>query len=132
MRTFHIGGAASRAAAASSVEVRNKGVVRFHHIKTVQHEKGHLVAVSRSGEIGVVDDFGRERERYKIPYGAMISVKGGATVAAGQVGATWDPHTHPVAPEGAGPARFQDFISGPPVPPQLAEVTGLSSPLGSA
>src|ERR1043165_6315323 len=63
MRTFHIGGAASRAAAASSVEVRNKGVVRFHHVKTVQHEKGHLVAVSRSGEIGVVDDFGRERER---------------------------------------------------------------------
>ncbi|HEX8757367.1 MAG TPA: DNA-directed RNA polymerase subunit beta', partial [Steroidobacteraceae bacterium] len=68
MRTFHIGGAASRAAAASSVEVRNKGLIRFHHIKTVQHEKGHLVAVSRSGEIGVVDDFGRERERYKIPY----------------------------------------------------------------
>jgi DNA-directed RNA polymerase subunit beta' len=66
MRTFHIGGAASRAAAASSVEVRNKGLIRFHHIKTVQHEKGHLVAVSRSGEIGVVDDFGRERERYKI------------------------------------------------------------------
>src|SRR5438477_2517729 len=96
MRTFHIGGAASRAAAASSVEVRNKGVVRFHHIKTVLHEKGHLVAVSRSGEIGVVDDFGRERERYKIPYGAMISVKEGATVAAGQVVATWDPHTHPV------------------------------------
>ena len=82
MRTFHIGGAASRAAAASSVEVRNKGVIRFHHVKTVQHEKGHLVAVSRSGEIGVVDDFGRERERYKIPYGAMISVKEGATAGA--------------------------------------------------
>jgi len=82
MRTFHIGGAASRAAAASSVEVRNKGVLRFHHIKTVQHEKGHLVAVSRSGEIGVVDDFGRERERYKIPYGAIINSKEGATVAA--------------------------------------------------
>ena len=77
MRTFHIGGAASRAAAASSVEVRNKGTIRFHHIKTVQHEKGHLVAVSRSGEIGVVDEFGRERERYKIPYGAVISVKEG-------------------------------------------------------
>ncbi|MBV9276818.1 MAG: DNA-directed RNA polymerase subunit beta', partial [Candidatus Eremiobacteraeota bacterium] len=75
MRTFHIGGAASRAAAASSVEVRNKGVLRFHHVKTVQHEKGHLVAVSRSGEIGVVDEFGRERERYKIPYGAMITAK---------------------------------------------------------
>src|SRR5256884_535986 len=112
MRTFHIGGAASRAAAASSVEVRNKGVVRFHHIKTVLHEKGHLVAVSRSGEIGVVDDFGRERERYKIPYGAMISVKEGATVAAGQVVATWDPHTHPVVTEVAGLVKFQDFIDG--------------------
>src|SRR5437762_3534480 len=127
MRTFHIGGAASRAAAASSVEVRNKGVVRFHHIKTVQHEKGHLVAVSRSGEIGVVDDFGRERERYKIPYGAMISVKEGATVAAGQVVATWDPHTHPVVTEVAGLVKFQDFIDGLTVTSQLDEVTGLSS-----
>jgi DNA-directed RNA polymerase subunit beta' len=127
MRTFHIGGAASRAAAASSVEVRNKGVIRFHHVKTVQHEKGHLVAVSRSGEIGVVDDFGRERERYKIPYGAMISVKEGATVSAGQVVATWDPHTHPVVTEVAGFVKFQDFVDGMTVTSQLDEVTGLSS-----
>ena len=82
MRTFHIGGAASRAAAASSVEIRNKGTLRFHRIKTVEHEKGHLVAVSRSGEIGVVDEFGRERERYKIPYGATITAKEGSTVKA--------------------------------------------------
>jgi len=127
MRTFHIGGAASRAAAASSVEVRNKGVIRFHHVKTVQHEKGHLVAVSRSGEIGVVDDFGRERERYKIPYGAMISVKEGATVGAGQVVATWDPHTHPVVTEVAGFVKFQDFVDGLTVTSQVDEVTGLSS-----
>ena len=127
MRTFHIGGAASRAAAASSVEVRNKGVLRFHHIKTVQHEKGHLVAVSRSGEIGVVDDFGRERERYKIPYGAIINSKEGATVAAGQVVATWDPHTHPVVTEVAGLVKFQDFVDGMTVTSQVDEVTGLSS-----
>ncbi len=127
MRTFHIGGAASRAAAASSVEVRNKGIIRFHHIKTVQHEKGHLVAVSRSGEIGVVDDYGRERERYKIPYGAIISVKEGATVAGGQVVATWDPHTHPVVTEVAGFLKFQDFVDGLTVTTQLDEVTGLSS-----
>jgi DNA-directed RNA polymerase subunit beta' len=127
MRTFHIGGAASRAAAASSVEVRNKGVIRFHHVKTVQHEKGHLVAVSRSGEIGVVDDFGRERERYKIPYGAVISVKEGATVGAGQVVATWDPHTHPVVTEVAGLVKFQDFVDGLTVTSQVDEVTGLSS-----
>jgi DNA-directed RNA polymerase subunit beta' len=127
MRTFHIGGAASRAAAASSVEVRNRGVIRFHHIKTVQHDKGHLVAVSRSGEIGVIDDFGRERERYKIPYGAMINVKEGDTVAAGQVVATWDPHTHPVVTEVAGLLKFQDFVDGMTVTTQVDEVTGLSS-----
>ncbi|MFZ1867712.1 MAG: DNA-directed RNA polymerase subunit beta' [Steroidobacteraceae bacterium] len=127
MRTFHIGGAASRAAAASSVEVRNRGLIRFHHIKTVQHEKGHLVAVSRSGEIGVVDDFGRERERYKIPYGAMISVKEGDQVTSGQVVATWDPHTHPVITEVAGLVKFQEFIDGLTVTTQVDEVTGLSS-----
>jgi DNA-directed RNA polymerase subunit beta' len=127
MRTFHIGGAASRAAAASSVEIRNKGTLRFHHIKAVEHEKGHLVAVSRSGEIGVVDEFGRERERYKIPYGATISAKEGAKVAAGQVVATWDPHTHPVITEVAGFIKFQDFVDGLTVASQLDEVTGLSS-----
>src|SRR6266478_3122810 len=124
MRTFHIGGAASRAAAASSVEVRNRGVLRFHHMTTVQHEKGHLVAVSRSG---VVDDFGRERERYKIPYGAIITSKEGATVAAGQVVGTWDPHTHPVVTEVAGLVKFQDFVDGMTVTSQVDEVTGLSS-----
>jgi DNA-directed RNA polymerase subunit beta' len=127
MRTFHIGGAASRAAAASSVEVRNKGVIRFHHVKTVPHEKGHLVAVSRSGELGVVDDFGRERERYKIPYGATIGVKEGSLVSSGQVVATWDPHTHPVITEVAGYVKFQDFVDGLTVTSQVDEVTGLSS-----
>jgi DNA-directed RNA polymerase subunit beta' len=127
MRTFHIGGAASRAAAASSVEVRNKGTLRFHNIKTVEHEKGYLVAVSRSGELGVVDEFGRERERYKIPYGAQISVKEGAAVAAGQIVATWDPHTHPVVTEVAGFLKFQDFVDGLTVTSQVDEVTGLAS-----
>jgi DNA-directed RNA polymerase subunit beta' len=127
MRTFHIGGAASRAAAASSVEIRNKGTLRFHHIKTVEHEKGHLVAVSRSGELGVVDEFGRERERYKIPYGATITAKEGAKVEAGQVVATWDPHTHPVITEVAGFIKFQDFVDGLTVASQVDEVTGLSS-----
>ncbi len=127
MRTFHIGGAASRAAAASSVEIRNKGIIRFHRIKTVQHEKGHLVAVSRSGEIGVVDEYGRERERYKIPYGAVITVKEGAEVTGSQVVATWDPHTHPVVTEVAGFLKFQDFVDGLTVTSQVDEVTGLSS-----
>ena len=127
MRTFHIGGAASRAAASSSLEVRNKGTLRFHTVKTVSHEKGHLVAVSRSGEIGVVDEFGRERERYKIPFGAHISIAEGTHVPAGQVVATWDPHTHPVVTEVAGFLRFQDFVDGLTVTRQVDEVTGLSS-----
>jgi DNA-directed RNA polymerase subunit beta' len=127
MRTFHIGGAASRAAAASSLEVRNKGTLRFHNVKTVQHEKGHLVAVSRSGEIGVVDEYGRERERYKIPYGAQITSKEGDKVIGGQTVSTWDPHTHPVITEVAGFIKFIDFVDGMTVTTQVDEVTGLSS-----
>ena len=102
MRTFHIGGAASRAAAANSVEAKGKGSARLHNLKTVHHEKGHWVATSRSGEFGVIDEFGRERERYKIPYGAVISVKDGDPITPGQIVATWDPHTHPVVTEVAG------------------------------
>jgi DNA-directed RNA polymerase subunit beta' len=127
MRTFHIGGAASRAAAASSVEIRNEGTLRFHNIKSVQHEKGHLVVVSRSGELGVVDAYGRERERYKIPYGAVINSKEHDKVKGGQIVATWDPHTHPVVSEVAGFLKFQDFVDGLTVTSQVDEVTGLSS-----
>jgi DNA-directed RNA polymerase subunit beta' len=127
MRTFHIGGAASRAATVNSVEIKSKGLVRLHNLKTVHHERGHWVAVSRSGELGVIDEFGRERERYKIPYGAVITVKDGDTVVAGQILATWDPHTHPVVTEVAGFIKFQDFIDGMTVTSQLDEVTGLSS-----
>ncbi len=125
MRTFHVGGAASRAAAANGVEVKSKGTIRLHNIKTVRHEKGHLVAVSRSGELGVVDEFGRERERYKIPYGATITVNDGDVVAAGQSVANWDPHTHPVVTEVAGMIKFSDFVDGITVTTQVDDVTGL-------
>ena len=127
MRTFHIGGAASRAAAVNSVEIKGKGTVRWHNLKAVHHEKGHWVAVSRSGELGVIDDFGRERERYRIPYGAVITASEGGKVQPGQVLATWDPHTHPVVTEVAGFIRFQDFIDGITVSSQVDEITGLSS-----
>ena len=127
MRTFHVGGAASRAAAANGVEVKSKGTIRLHNIKTVRHEKGHLVAVSRSGELGVVDEFGRERERYKIPYGATITVNDADMVAAGQSVANWDPHTHPVVTEVAGMIKFSDFVDGITVTTQVDDVTGLSS-----
>ncbi len=127
MRTFHVGGAASRAAAANGVEVKSKGTIRLHNIKTVRHEKGHLVAVSRSGELGVVDEFGRERERYKIPYGATITVNDADIVAAGQSVANWDPHTHPVVTEVAGMIKFSDFVDGITVTSQVDDVTGLTS-----
>jgi DNA-directed RNA polymerase subunit beta' len=127
MRTFHVGGAASRAAAANGVEVKSKGTIRLHNIKTVRHEKGHLVAVSRSGELGVVDEFGRERERYKIPYGATITVNDGDVVSAGQSTANWDPHTHPVVTEVAGMIKFSDFVDGITVTTQVDEITGLTS-----
>jgi len=127
MRTFHIGGAASRAAAVNSIEIKNKGTLRWHNLKAVHHEKGHWVAVSRSGEVGVIDDFGRERERYRVPYGSVIGVSEGKPVVAGQIIATWDPHTHPVVTEVAGSIRFQDFIDGITVQSQVDEVTGLTS-----
>jgi len=127
MRTFHVGGAASRAAAANGVEVKSKGTIRLHNIKTVRHEKAHLVAVSRSGELGVVDEFGRERERYKIPYGANITVNDGDVVTAGQSVANWDPHTHPVVTEVAGMIKFSDFVDGITVTSQVDDVTGLTS-----
>jgi DNA-directed RNA polymerase subunit beta' len=127
MRTFHVGGAASRAAAANGVEVKSKGTIRLHNIKTVRHEKGHLVAVSRSGELGVVDEYGRERERYKIPYGATITVNDADVVAAGQSVANWDPHTHPVVTEVAGMIKFSDFVDGITVTTQVDDVTGLTS-----
>jgi DNA-directed RNA polymerase subunit beta' len=127
MRTFHIGGAASRAAAISLVEIKGKGTLRFHNVKSVRHEKGHLVTTSRSGEIGVIDEFGRERERYKIPYGSMIVANEGSAVSSGQIVANWDPHTHPVVTEVAGFIRFIDFVDGVTVQSQVDEVTGLTS-----
>jgi DNA-directed RNA polymerase subunit beta' len=127
MRTFHIGGAASRAAAVSSVEVKANGLVKLHNIKNVKHAKGHWVAVSRSGELGVMDEYGRERERYKIPYGATITVADGDKVKAGQLMATWDPHTHPIVTEVAGSLQFHEFVEGVTVNRQVDEITGLSS-----
>jgi DNA-directed RNA polymerase subunit beta' len=127
MRTFHIGGAASRAAAATSIEVKRPGTIRLHNVKTVRHEKDYLVAVSRSGEIGIVDEQGRERERYRIPYGAVIAVDHGDKVNGGQIVATWDPHTHPVVAEVGGFLKFQDFVEDVSVSEQVDEVTGLSS-----
>jgi len=127
MRTFHIGGAASRSATVNSVEVKTGGMVRLHNIKTVSNKNGNLVAVSRSGEIGLVDEFGRERERYKVPYGAVISAADGDNVQGGSVIANWDPHTHPIVTEVAGVVKFTDFHEGLTVHEHTDEITGLTS-----
>ncbi len=127
MRTFHIGGAASRAASVNNIEVKAEGTAKLYNIKTVEHHSGHLVAVSRSGELSVVDQYGRERERYKVPYGANISVADGQAVNGGQLVANWDPHTHPIITEVEGTLRFVDFYDGVTVQSQVDEVTGLSS-----
>jgi DNA-directed RNA polymerase subunit beta' len=127
MRTFHIGGAASRAAAVDNIQVKSKGRAKLTNIRVVQHAQGHYVAVSRSGEVAVVDDAGRERERYKVPYGASISVNTDDPIEAGQIVANWDPHTHPIITEVAGTVRFKDVIEGVTVQQQMDEVTGLTS-----
>jgi DNA-directed RNA polymerase subunit beta' len=127
MRTFHIGGAASRASAVDSVQVKKGGVVRLHNIKVVERASGELVAVSRSGQLAVADENGRERERYKLPYGAVISVKDGATVEAGAVVAKWEPHTHPIITEVAGKVRFSDMEDNLSIRRQTDELTGLSN-----
>jgi DNA-directed RNA polymerase subunit beta' len=127
MRTFHIGGAASRSAAINNIEIKSNGVAKLVNIKTVAHHKGYLVAVSRSGEISIANALGRERERYKVPYGATITIEDGEEVKQGQVVATWDPHTHPVVTEVEGKIRFEDFIDGVTVTEQVDEFTGLTS-----
>jgi DNA-directed RNA polymerase subunit beta' len=127
MRTFHIGGAASRATAADNIRILNDGTVRLHNLKTVQKVDGSLVAVSRSGELSILDTKGREKERYKLPYGANLVVTDHATVAAGDIVATWDPHTHPIITEVAGTVKFAGMEDSITVKRQTDELTGLSS-----
>ena len=127
MRTFHIGGAASRATAVDNIQVKAEGKIRLHNIKTVDREDGSLVAVSRSGELAVADGAGRERERYKLPYGAMIRVQDRGQVQAGDVVASWDPHTHPIITEVNGRVKLSGMEEGITVKRQTDELTGLTS-----
>ena len=127
MRTFHIGGAASRTSAADSVQVKNGGTIRLHNLKHVERADGALVAVSRSGELAVADEFGRERERYKLPYGAVISIKEGDKVDAGAIVAKWDPHTHPIVTEISGTVAFFGMDEGITIKRTADELTGLTN-----
>ena len=128
MRTFHIGGAASRAAVASSVEAHSSGVISFNAaMRYVTNTKGELIVISRSGEIIVVDEFGRERERHKVPYGATLAVKADQPVKAGAILANWDPLTRPIITEYAGTVKFENMEEGVTVARSSDDITGLST-----
>ncbi len=128
MRTFHIGGAASRAAIASSVESKSNGVIGFNApMRYVTNSKKELVVIARSGEIVIHDEHGRERERHKVPYGAILAVKADQTIKAGTVLANWDPLTRPIITEFAGKAQFENVEEGVTVAKQVDDVTGLST-----
>ncbi len=128
MRTFHIGGAASRAAIASSVEAKSNGVIGFNAtMRYVSNTKGELVVIARSGEIIIHDEHGRERERHKVPYGATLTVKADQTIKAGTILANWDPLTRPIITEFAGQTKFENVEEGLTVAKQVDEVTGLST-----
>jgi DNA-directed RNA polymerase subunit beta' len=128
MRTFHIGGAASRTAVASSVEAKSNGIAQFAAtMRTLTNARGELVTISRNGEIIISDENGRERERHKVPYGATLTLAPGAKVKAGQQLATWDPLTRPIITEYAGEIRFENVEEGVTVAKQIDETTGLSS-----
>ena len=128
MRTFHIGGAASRAAAATQVESKSAGTIRFSaSIRYVTNVKGEQVVISRNGEVIIVDESHRERERHKVPYGATLVVMDGQVAKAGTALATWDPHTRPIITEYAGRVKFENVEEGVTVAKQIDDVTGLST-----
>ncbi|MEM8594213.1 MAG: DNA-directed RNA polymerase subunit beta' [Pseudomonadota bacterium] len=127
MRTFHIGGAASRATAVNKIQVKLGGSVKLHNVKTVQREDKKLVAISRSGQLTLSDENGREKERYKIPYGALIQVKDEDVVDGGAVVANWDPHMHPIITEAGGVIKFTGMEEGITVRQHTDETTGVVS-----
>jgi DNA-directed RNA polymerase subunit beta' len=127
MRTFHVGGAVSRSVSSNNIQPGVSGTMKLENVKTVEHEQGHLVSVSRSGEVVILDDQERERERHKIPYGAILSRGDGGAVEAGEIVVTWDPHTHPVVSELAGLVQLIEVVDGVTTTSEVDESTGLSN-----
>jgi DNA-directed RNA polymerase subunit beta' len=125
MRTFHIGGAASRASAENNVQVKTTGTLKLHNAKTVRNTDGKIVIVSRSSELTVIDDQGREKERYKLPYGSILSVDDGAGIASGDIVAAWEPHSHPIVTERVSKITFAD-IDDTNTETQQDELTGIA------
>ena len=127
MRTFHVGGAASRTVSADGVDARASGTIREHNLRTITSKDGQRITISRAGELGVIDENGRERERYKIPYGANLLVTEGDKVESGQRLVRWDAHTHPIVTEIAGWVKFEDFEDGVTVNRESDEITGMTT-----
>jgi DNA-directed RNA polymerase subunit beta' len=126
MRTFHIGGAASRRAEQSNIETKTKGTVRFVNVVTVRNKEGHLTAMNRNGELAIIDANGREREKYSLVYGAKLLFKDGDTVEKGTLVAEWDPYSTPIITEASGTIKFEDVVEGVTMQEQFDSVTGLS------
>lgn len=127
MRTFHIGGAASRTTAENNVQIKNKGHVKLDNIQLLENSNKENIVISRAGLLSVIDEHGQMQESYKLPYGAILKVKDGAEVTAGEIAAQWDPHTHPIVNEVAGKVKFADLTQGVTMNQQTDELTGLSS-----
>ncbi|MEM7358648.1 MAG: DNA-directed RNA polymerase subunit beta' [Pseudomonadota bacterium] len=127
MRTFHIGGAATAGASVSNIEVKNNGSIKLENLRSVTNSEKRQVVVARSGELIVQDQSGSDRERYKLPYGAILQVNDGDEVSAGQIVANWDPHTHPIITEVAGVVKFTEMTEGMTVNKQTDEITGVTS-----
>jgi DNA-directed RNA polymerase subunit beta' len=126
MRTFHIGGTASRVAEQTSLEAKNAGIIKFHGLQTVRNQEGALVAMNRNGVLAIMDEKGREKERYTIVYGAKLKVEEGQTVKLGATLVEWDPYTFAILTEVGGTIQFKDLVEGVTMHEELDEVTGLS------
>ena len=127
MRTFHIGGAATRRAEQSHAEAASEGTIRLHNIRTVVDNEGRATVMTRNGEVGIVDASGRERERHPVVYGATLRVKEGQAVQAGDVLLDWDPFASPILAEMTGTVQFRDIIEGATMQEQVDDFTGVSS-----
>ena len=127
MRTFHIGGTATRRVAQSHHEAASEGEVRFSNLRTVRDRQGRLIAMNRNGELGLFDRSGRERERYPVVYGAHLKIENGQTVQPGDVLLEWDPFANPILTEVGGSIRFGDIVEGTTMQERVDEFTGLSS-----